>query len=186
MSVAWYELLDDSADKVEIGDAFSGVRGSRRSRDLSSSLSISGWSTRCESSMASTGRASCDLSAGSWGADTLRSPFVDLRRTPNDVRLGPAEDGEDAEFPFDLPGPNERRLRKERKPLELEGLVLTGGCVGLPLTARRRDEGVRPSEGAERELGRVLCDGRGAFTGMCDCGIFGRCSTAISHPNSRV
>lgn len=116
---------------------------------------------------------------GRFGLDTLRSPFVDRLRLPRDWRVGPAED-EAAGLEFAdwlLVGPKERKFRKERKgvePVELELWVLADGRVGLPLTARCLPGDTRPRWGEERELGRELCGGRGAMTGICDWAVFWR------------
>jgi hypothetical protein len=59
-----------------------------------------------------------------------------------------------------FPGPKERKFRNERKgarpPGELDEPEFTGGCVGLPLTARCLVGATKPRLGVHRELGSVL------------------------------
>ena len=172
-------IRDDSVETDESGDAFGGVRGSLRSLRSSSSWLMSGSSTRCVNSMESTGSESWDRAVGMWGAGTLRSTLLERLR-PREGREGPAElEGLELDGEL-LPGPKERRFRKERKeerpPGEPEGLVLVGGCVGLPLTARYLVGGAKPRYGVDKELGSELWDGRG----ICDCIVFVLVSTAIS------
>ena len=81
-----------------------------------------------------------------------------------------------------LGGPKESKLRKERNearppdPPEAEEFGPVVGCVGEPLTAGCRVGGTKPRYGVDKEVGRVLSEGRGAMIGIWDCGILDRVS----------
>lgn len=81
-----------------------------------------------------------------------------------------------------LGGPKDSRLRKERSearlpvPPEAGEVELVVGWVGVQLTAGCRVGGTRPRYGVDNEVGSVLNEGRGATTGIWDCGILDRVS----------